>query len=174
MSNSQRQRSRAVAFSLFAAVVFIGTTPALMDAQTPNVCALVDAAEVLRATGRTDQLKRGPQVQDPTEIPRHAAGCHFVGVLFVLDTGFTAQRFAAVRQRLEKNTNMFKIQSVSGVGDEAYYEWDSRPGNYRSVVLTFRSGNKRMSIEEQTQSDSVEIVKKWLLPIAKTAASKVK
>ena len=143
-------------------------------AAKPDACQYVDAAQMLQLTGRKDLLGKGPQPQDPSEIPNNTSGCHFLGVLFVLDTPFPAERFARGRTIIEKSNSAFKGQTVSGVGDEAYVTWDTTPGNHRSVLLAFRSGNKRISIEDLVASDSVETVKKWLIAMGKTAASRAK
>ena len=151
----------------------VATPVAAAQAAKPNACELVDAAEILRVTGRKDLFKRGPQVQDPSEIPQNTSGCHFVGILFLLDTPFTPERFARARQAAQSGS-VLKVQSISGVGDEAYYEWDPKPGDNREVGLVFRSGNTRITIADNTHADSIATLKTWLLPIAKTAASRVK
>jgi len=153
--------------------VTVAPPTAAAQAASPNACELVDAAEMLKLTGRKDLFGKGPQVQDPSEIPQYTSGCHFLGILFLLDTAFAPERFARVRRGIETHGTL-KAQSISGVGDEAYYEWDPRPGNFQMVGLVFRSGNKRVTIGENTHSDSIETMKKWLLSIAKTAAPRVK
>ena len=110
--------------------VTVATPTAAAQAAKPDACEFVDAAEVLKLTGREDAFGKGPQVQDPSEIPQYTSGCHF--------------------------------------------QWDPRPGTFRSVGLVFRSGNKRVIIGEETHSDSIETMKKLLLSIAKTAAPRVK
>ena len=146
---------------------------AAAQAAKADACALVDAPALLRLTGRTDIFK-GPQLMDPSEIPQYTSGCHFVGIEFFLDTPFTPESFARVRRAHETTRGPFKVQSVSGLGDEAYYLWDTRPGKPRSVGLEFRLGNKRVIVAEDTHSDSIETMKKLLLSIAKTAAPRVK
>ena len=136
----------------------------------PDACAFVDAAELRRLTGKKD-LFGGPQVMPRDEVPPpHASGCHYVGILFFLDTAITPESFTRVRRGLETR-GFFKVQSISGVGDEAYYMWDPKPGNFQAVGVVFRSGSKRVTIAENTPSDSVETMKKLLLSIAKTAAT---
>ena len=105
--------------------------------------------------------------------PQHASGCHYVGVMFFLDTAITPESFARVRRGLETR-GFFKVQSISGVGDEAYYMWDPKPGNFQAVGVVFRSGSKRVTVAENTPSDSIETMKSLLLSIAKTAAPRVK
>jgi hypothetical protein len=154
------------------AQVTVATRTAAQAAK-PNVCEFVDAAEVLRLTGKKDRFGRGPQVQDPSEIPQYTGGCHFLGILFFLDTPITPEAFGRVRRGIETRGSL-KAQSISGVGDEAYYVWDPKPGDFRMVGVVFRSGNKRITIGENTPSDSIETMKKLLLSIAKTTVPRVK
>ena len=143
------------------------------QAAKPDACAFVDADELRRLTGKKD-LFGGPQVMPRDEVPPpHASGCHYVGIMFFLDTAMTPESFTRVRRGLETR-GFFKVQSISGVGDEAYYMWDPKPGNFQAVGVVFRSGSKRVTIAENTPSDSVEMMKKLLLSIAKTAAPRAK
>lgn len=163
--------------TLVSAVTIVHATvaapAAAAQAPPPNTCELVDAAQMLQLTGRKDRFGTGPQVQDPSEIPQYTSGCHFLGIAVLLDTPFPPERFARARRATETG-GLLKVQSISGVGDEAHYERDPRPGNFRAVGLVFRSGTTRVTIAENTPADSIETVKKWLLAIAKTAAPKVK
>ena len=147
--------------------------PAAAQGAKPDACRYMDAAQMLQLTGRKDDLGKGPQKQDPSEIPNNTSGCHFLEVLLVLNTPFTAQRFASERASIEK-IREHKSQTVSGVGDEAYLTWDPRPGSLRSVHLSFRSGNTRIAIEDMVPPDSIETVKKWLIAFGKTAASRAR
>ena len=52
--------------------------------------------------------------------------------------------------------------------------WDPKPGNNNAVGVVFRSGSKRVTIAENTPSDSVETMKTLLLSIAKTAAPRAR
>jgi hypothetical protein len=133
----------------------------------------MDAAQMLQITGRKDSLGRGPQKQDPAEIPQHTSGCDFLGVLLVLDDPFTAEQFARARAVIEKRA-AYKSQPVSGVGDEAYVTWAPPVGVVRPVHLTFRSGNKRITMVDIVPPDSIETAKKWLIAFGKTAASRAK
>ena len=148
-------------------------TTALAQGAKPDACQYMDAAQMLQLTGRKDDQGKGPQKQDPAEIPNHTSGCWFLGVLLVLDTPFPAEQLARTRASIEKS-RAHKAQSVSGVGDEAYITWDPSPGTLRSVHLSFRSGNKRISIEDMVPPDSIEITKKWLIAFGKTAAARAK
>lgn len=151
----------------------VATSTAAGQAAKPDACAFVDAAALLRLTGEKD-LFGGPQAMPRDEVPpNHASGCHFLGIMFFLDTAITPESFARVRRGLETR-GFFKVQSISGVGDEAYSMWDPKPGNYSAVGVVFRSGTRRVTIAENTPSDSVETMKKLLLSIAKTAAPRGK
>ena len=158
-----------------AAIVHSTVAPRSVAAQAakPDACALVDAPSLLRLVGKKD-LFGGPQVMPRDEVPpTHASGCHFLGVLFFLDTAITPESFARVRRGLETR-GFFRVQSISGVGDEAYHMWDPKPGTDQAVGVVFRSGSKRVTVAENTPSDSIETMKKLLLSIAKTAAPRVK
>jgi hypothetical protein len=146
---------------------------AAAQAAKPTACAFVDTAALLRLTGKQD-LFGGPQAMPRDEVPpSHASGCHYLGVMFFLDTAITPESFARVRRGLEAR-GFFKVQSISGVGDEAYYMWDPKPGNFNAAGVVFRSGSQRVTIAENTPSDSVETMKRLLLEIAKTAAPRAK
>ena len=153
--------------------VTVAPRTAAAQAAKPNACAFVDPAALLRLTGEKD-LFGGPQVMPPDEVPPpHASGCHYLGIMFFLDTAITPESFTRVRRGLETRGS-FKVQSISGVGDEAYYMWDPKPGNFQAIGVVFRSASKRVTIAENTPSDSVETMKKLLLSIAKTAAPRAK
>jgi hypothetical protein len=152
-------------------VSFTVPSTAFAQGAKPDACRYMDAAQMLQLTGRKDIAGKGPQKQDPAEIPNHTSGCHFLDVILVLDTPFTAEQFARARASIEKR---YKSQPVSGVGDEAYVTWDPRPGVVGSVHLSLRSGNKRISMEDLVPPDSIEAAKKWLIAFGKTAASRAR
>ena len=66
------------------------------------------------------------------------------------------------------------MQSVSGLGDEAYYMWDPRPGSDRNVGVVYRVGGKRVTVGELAASDSIEAAKSMLMQVAKVALPKLK
>jgi len=174
-----QSRRPMLAFPVIMTVVVmahitVATPTASAQGAKPDACKYIDAAQMLQLTGRKDLLDKGPQAYAPSDIPNNTSGCHFLDVTFVLNTPFSAEQFARERAIILKSRSAFKSQSVSGVGDEAYLMWDSTPGKYRSVLLSFRSGNTRMSLEDQVASDSTETAKKWLVAFGKTAASRMK
>jgi hypothetical protein len=65
------------------------------------------------------------------------------------------------------------VQQVSGVGDEAYYLWNPKPGPYRAVGIVYRLGTRQLAIGEMVPSDSIEGRKPTLLSFARLTAPKV-
>jgi hypothetical protein len=139
----------------------------------PNACTLIDAAEVTRLSGEKDALGKGPESVDADfKYPKHKSVCMYGDLIFELATNETPESFARNPRATDKR---FKVQPISGLGDEAYYLWDASVGTgVRSVSIAFRSGSKRVAIEKLTTSDSIEAVKKMLLPVARTTVAKVK
>ena len=144
------------------------------QATGPNACALIDAAELMKLTGKKDVLGKGPERSTPDQLPKHMSQCDFLGFNFTLTTNSSSASFAQVRRDHETKPNRWKVESLSGLGDEAFYMWDPRPGSYRSVGLVFRSGSSMVAVGDQTKSDSIEALKKSLLPVAKHMAARVK
>ena len=144
------------------------------QATGPNACALVDAAELMKITGKKDVLGKGPERSTPDQLPKHMSQCDFLGFNFTLTTNSSSGSFAQTRRDHETRPARWKVQSLSGLGDEAFYMWDPRPGSYRSVGIVFRSGTSMVSLGDQTHADSIEAMKKMLLPMAKHMASRVK
>jgi hypothetical protein len=149
------------------------STAAGQDAR-PNACVLVDAAQVTRISGETDMPGEGPaSVDEDLGNPKNRSVCMFAGFIFELTTNVTPESFA--RSRRSTAPDRFKVESIPGLGDEAYYLWDMRPGaGVRSVLINARVGSKRVAIEKQTTSDSIDVVKKWLVPMARMMVSRAK
>jgi len=165
---------RAIPYALGVALAVQVTalsTAAGQDAR-PNACTLIDAAEVTRLTGNKD-VGNGPEsVDKDLQYPKHRSVCMYADLIFELATDATPESFARSRR---PTSERFKVQPISGLGEEAYYLWDARPdGGVRSVLIVFRSGSKRVGIEKQTTSDSIDVVKKMLLPVARTTVSRAK
>lgn len=168
---------RAIHYALGIATAVLVTVPlrtaAGQDAR-PNSCALIDTAEVTRLTGKKELFGGGPgSADEDLGYPKHRSVCMFAGFIFELTTNVTPESFA--RGRRNSAPDRWKVQSISGLGDEAYYLWDTRPGDgVRNVLLEVRSGSKGVGIEKLTSSDSVEVVKKMLFSIATPMVSRVK
>lgn len=142
------------------------------QAATPGACSLFDAAELTRVTGRKDILRQGPQQADPSETPKGVSECEFLGFSFSLTTAMTREWFD--RSRASQVKSGTKTQPLAGVGDDAYYWWDPRPGPMRQVGIAYRAGKSRLVIMDLVSADSIEAVKPVLLTVAKLTAAKVR
>jgi hypothetical protein len=159
----------------FAMIAHISLAlPAAGQTTGPNACALFDAAELQKITGRKDFLGKGPRPSAPSELPKHMSECDFLEMSFTLNTTMTPEWFARKRQQSEATPDRWKVQSISGLGDEGYYLWDPRPGPYRTVGVVFRLGSKELAIGDMVPSDSVDVMKPTLLSIAKQAVPRLK
>ena len=158
-----------------ATIAHIGLAlPAAGQTTSPNACALFDAAELQKITGRKDFLGQGPRPSAPSDLPAHMSECDFLEMSFTLTTTMTPEWFARNRQQSEAKPDRWKVQSISGLGDEGYYLWDPRPGPYRSVGVVLRSGSKQLAIGNMVPSDSIDVMKPKLLSIAKQAIPRMK
>jgi hypothetical protein len=138
----------------------------------PHACSYVQASDWLRITGRKDFLGRGPQASKPGETAAGTTECGFLTISLTVTSNMTPAWFARDRTSLEKTPDKWKVESVSGLGDEAYWMWDPRPGSNRNVGLVIRAAGKRVTVGEL--SDSVASSKPMLMQIAKLALPKVK
>ena len=138
----------------------------------PTACSIIDAVELKRLTGRTDLLRRGPVPSDPSETPKGLSECEFLGFGFSLASPATKQWFDGARADQVKQGT--KVQPISGLGDDAYYWWDPRPGTHRQVGIALRAGTSRLVIMDLVPADSVEAVKPVLLTVAKAVAGKLR
>jgi hypothetical protein len=137
------------------------------QASPGTACALFEPAELMKLTGRKDVLGQGPEA---TETPAsQRSECTFLEIHFSL-TSTTPEVFRQTRAQQKRYT----VQPLSGIGDEAYYMWDPRPGAYRNAGIVFRSGRKQLALGELTSSDSLESTKAMLLKVAKLVVPKVK
>jgi hypothetical protein len=142
------------------------------QASGPTACSLIDPAELMRVTGRKDILNRGPQAYDGRV--KGLSECGFLELSFALTSNMTPEWFNRNREMVKNGKTEMKVEPVSGIGDEAYYMWDSRPGSNRQVGIVFRSGTKQMAIGDLAPSDSIEAYKKMTLSVAKLLAPKLK
>jgi hypothetical protein len=149
-----------------------GQPAAATQGTSPTACSILDVAELKRITGRTDILRRGPVPSDPSETPQGVSECEFLGFSFSLASPATKQWFDATRADQVKQGT--RVQPVSGLGDDAYYWWDPRPGVHRQVGIAFRTATSRLVIMDLVPADSVEAVKPVLLTVAKAVAGRMR
>ena len=159
------------AIVLHIAVVLPGA-----DAQgsTPNACSLFDAADLKQLTKRKDILGQGPQPSSPSDLPKHMSACSFLDLEFTITATMTPEWFARNRRQQEARPDRWKVASVPGLGDEAYYMWDPRPGEDRNVGIVLRAHGKQLAIGDTAPSDSIEVIKPMLLSIAKLVLPRMK
>ena len=165
---------RAIPYALGVtlAVQLTALSTAAGQGARPNACALIDAAEVTRLTGTKDVSEKPESVDADFKYPKNKSVCMYADLIFELTTDATPESFARTPRATDSR---FKMQPISGLGDEAYYLWDATPNaGVRSVLIVFRSGSKRVAIERLTTSDSIDVVKKMLLPVARTTVSRAK
>lgn len=137
-----------------------------------TACSIIDAAELKRLTGLKDNLGRGPVPTDPSELPKGRSECEYLGLTFSLSSLASTDAFA--RARAIQGKGGTKIESVAGVGDDAFYWWDSGPGSYNQVGIAVRTGSRQLTVLDLTSSDSVASAKPRLLTIAKSLVPKLR
>ena len=145
-------------------------TPGTQGAVT--ACSIIDAEQMRRATGRQDNLRRGPMSDEPSQPGKNRSACAYLEFIFELTSPAEAGSFEKTRGFLEKSGT--KIQPVSGAGDAAFYWWDPRPGTTRPVGIVLRKGTSELMIMDMTTPDSIEIVKPQLLTVAKQVSPKLR
>jgi hypothetical protein len=144
------------------------------QAAYPHVCTLINAAELQQITGRTDLAGLAPRASTPSELPAYMSECDFLDMSFTLTATMTPEWFDRNRKQSEARPDRWKVQSISGLGDEGYYLWDPRPGSDRSVGIVFRVGSKQVTIGDMVPSDSIELMKPKLLSLAKLTVPRIK
>ena len=170
------QRTIRYAIVGFAAIQLSATLPSVAEAQggPGHACSLVDAAQWRTITGRKDFGNQGLQASTPEQLKAGVTECDYLTISLTQTSDMTAERFARTRKSSEQNPDRWKTESISGLGDEAYYMWDPRPGAFRSVGLLFRTAGKQIAMGTQAPSDSIPATKQMLLTLAKATAPKVK
>jgi hypothetical protein len=144
----------------------------MAQAGGPTACSIINAEELKQLTGLRDVLRRGPVAADPSELPKGITECEYLGLSFSLSTRMTREWFDRTRQdQIKQGT---KVEPVSGLGDEAYYWWDPRPGTYRQVGIALRSGSYRLAIMDMASSDSIQAAKATVLKAAQHTAPKLR
>src|SRR3954447_4735265 len=99
----------------------------------PTACSIIDAEELKRLTGQQDFLKKGPVSTDPSELPAGRTECEYLGYTFSLSSPTTRESFDRGRGIAAKGGT--KVESVSGVGDDAFYWWDPSRGSMQQVGI---------------------------------------
>jgi len=134
-----------------------------------HACSLFTEAEIAQITGRAAAVKFPA---DTSALPSGHTECHWVNLGAALTPNVTQQRFGTTRKQQEtaKNTT---IESVSGVGDEAYF-WERRAGGDQYVGIVFRVGQYQLALSDMLPADSVAWLKPKLVELAKFAAPKLK
>ena len=151
-------------------------SPTEVEAQASgeqHACTLLDPAELRQLTGRKD-YGQAPQPSGPPQLRQGTTECDYLSISYTLTANMTKEWFARDRQQTEAATDRWKVQSISGLADEAFYMWDPRPGSDRSVGIVIRAGSKRLSIGELASSDSLDASKSLMLSLAKLALPKLK
>ena len=137
-----------------------------------TACSIIDPAELKRLTGLKDNLGRGPVPADPADLPKGRSECEYLGLTFSLSSLASADEFARHRDIEAKGGT--KVESVAGVGDDAFYWWDPKPGSLNQVGIAVRAGNRQLTVLDLTPSDSVPSAKPPLLAIAKSLVPKLR
>jgi hypothetical protein len=156
------------------AVVALASSSASGQSAEPHACTYFPASDLLRITGRKDITQQGPQASKPGETAAGTTECDFLSISMTVTSNMTPEWFARDKKMLEQGTRPWKVQPVSGLGDEAYYMSDQRSGPERSVGLAYRKGTKRVTVGSQVPADSLDAIKPMLMEIAKLALPKVR
>jgi len=139
----------------------------------PTACSIIDAEEVKRVSGLKDILKLGPQLTDPADLPKGRSECEFLGLTFSLSSLAKPKEYFD-QTRASQAKGGLKVESAPGVGDDAFYWWDPKPGTMLQLGIAVRAGNRQLTVLDLTSSDSIAAVKPRLLAIAKTLAPKLR
>ena len=149
--------------------VTVAAPVALGQAADPHACSYFQASDLLRITGRKDEIGQGLRASKPGETRAGTTECDFLSISMTVTSNMTPAWFARDRKMSEDTPDKWKVQSVSGLGDEAYYMRDPRPGSNRNVGLVYRAGGKRVSVGEMVSADQMEATKSMLMEIARLA-----
>lgn len=138
------------------------------EAQIIHACALLTKDDIKKLTGRTDRQLAS---RDEDSLPGGGSSCTYSSTPLLeigLSPGASQKTFSAARQHLIQQGE--KVQPVSGVGDEAYFESTQ---NYGRVYV--RVGQRRLWVSmEVVPPVSAESVQPTVLALAKAAAEKLR
>jgi len=159
-----------VAAASAAAQLGANTSPSTQSG--PTACSIISAEEVKRITGLQDVLKKGPVPTDPSDLPAGRTECEYLGYTFSLSSAVTRESFDRGRGIAAQGGT--KVESVSGVGDDAFYWWDPKPGTMQQVGIAVRSGTHQVTIMDLASSDSIVVVMPRLLTVARSLVPKLR
>ena len=149
------------------------TSPTLAQApnqpaSTQTACTVLSPKEIEQLSKRANQFNLNPEVD---VVSKTMTECHYLDFDLQLTQGMTREAFDATRSSQVKMGH--KIESVAGVGDDAYF-WERPNGEYGLVAIALRAGQSRFSIQYMGGPDSVKVMKPVLLALAKAAAPKLR
>ena len=139
----------------------------------PTACSIINTDEVKRVSGLKDILKLGPQLTDPADLPKGRSECEYLGLTFSLSSLAKPKEYFDQTRASQAKGGM-KVESAPGVGDDAFYWWDPKPGTMLQLGIAVRAGNRQLTVLDLTSSDSIPAVKGRLLAIAKAVAPKLR
>lgn len=134
-----------------------------------HACSLLADADIGRITGRPNRLNVPPE---RTEMPNGVTTCNYVGLDVTLYPRVTPQSFQATRKTEEAGKDV-TVESVSGVGDEAYFSVRARRSS-SNVGIIVRRGAYQLALGDRMPADSVAWMKPKLVELAKLALTKLK
>ena len=89
-----------------------------------------------------------------------------------LSSPVSTDEFARTRASQAKGGT--KAETAAGVGDDAFYWWDPKPGSLNQVGIAVRAGNRQLTVLDMTSSDSIASTKPRLLAVAKSLVPKLR
>jgi hypothetical protein len=136
---------------------------------TLSACSILTTTEILQITKKQNRFNARPE---PNDEIKGVSECSFLDYDFSLVGNQTKESFEATRKSQASAKGM-RVDPAPGVGDDAFFF--ARPQGDNSVVgISFRVGQRRLSIQDMVHADSIEIVKPTLMALAKAAVPKLK
>lgn len=134
----------------------------------PHACDLLSNADIARITGQPNRLSIAPERGELPSLTQ----CNYYALDVALTPRVTSEVFASTRKQQETGKNV-TIESVSGVGDEAYFYVRSRRST-NNVGIIVRAGTYQVALGDLTPADSVAWFKPKLVELAKLAVAKLR
>jgi len=132
-------------------------------------CALLSAAEIKQAAGRSDVANRSSHMDEDTQF---SSNCQYWGAVDItLHVGSqTKVMFARERDTYAKAPARlgYKIERLSGLGDDAYFMSYSGKAEVRAMV-----GEKELAVSLSGSLPPAADAKKMALSLAKAAVAKL-